>query len=126
MAKSLADKFSDRIDDDEYLELVDIMEDASGNPAVEKLLEDNLAYLFRREIGPHLVDSVSVDEWELLRADEDPHRTTDTILGTYVVYFQDGSDYSGNFVADGVMVDKDTFSLNAVYPGGPDLKYFRA
>jgi hypothetical protein len=117
--KSFADKLSLHIESDEYLEMVDIGEDAE-EADISGLLESNIAFLVKRELGGGTKPSVVVHDWELIEKDDS---STDTILGTYSVSFSDESQYGGNFVADGIS-QKDGFALEGLYVGSRKLKYF--
>jgi len=120
MMKSLAEKFSAKIEDDEYLELMDIDEEAHDDD-IPGLLESNIVFLIEREMTAWSKPSIVVHDWELLGKDES--RTTDTILGTYSVSFGDDSQYDGNFVADGMSTERG-FILNQINVGSNKLSYF--
>lgn len=119
--RDIAQKMGDRILADEYLELMDINEEAVTEADIPGLLESNIAFLVKREFGAGSKPSVVVHDWELLGKEES--RTVDTILGTYSVTFSDESAYDGNFVADGTSYEGG-FVLNGLYAGSRKLKYF--
>lgn len=119
--KPYARKMDDRVESDEYLELADINEEAAVEADIPGLLESNIGFLIKKELGAGSKPSVVVHDWELLGKDE--HSSADTILGTYSVTFSDESRYDGNFVADGTSY-KGGFVLNGLYAGSRKLKYF--
>jgi hypothetical protein len=114
-----ADELSLRIESDEYLELVDINEDAE-EADIPGLLESNITFLIERKLGARSKPSVVVHDWELIAKD---NSSTDTILGTYSVSFGDESQYDGNFVADGISQERG-FVLESLYAGSRKLKYY--
>lgn len=118
--KSYAQKMSARIEADEYLELFDIDEEADDK-YIPGLLENNIVFLVKREMGAGSDPAAEIGGWEILQKDES--RSTDTILGTYAVGFGDDSSYKGNFMADGISTERG-FILNSINIGSPKLKYF--
>ncbi len=118
-----SDKLEKKIEDEDSLELVDIMEDATGNKAIEKLFEDNIKFLVERDVGKDTVSSVTIQNWEMEAAGE--NESTDKALGSYDIYFKDDSTYLGNFIANGFWeIKKSSFALNDITIGSTELKYF--
>jgi len=110
----LADKLSAKIEENETIELGDIMEEAEGDSAVEKLIADNIQFLLDRELGRGATSSVNVSIEDY---------SENAALGTYDAYFKDNSDYGGNFVADGIQAGE-SFELNSLSIGSTKLRYF--
>ncbi len=115
-----AEKLETLILNREYLELYDILE-TKRMDQVKNLLKSNIKYLINKHLGKGSVEDVQVEIEDVVQAGE--QQTTDTILGQYLVYFKDGSEYDGNFIADGTIY-KNKFQLVAIFIGSKELRFF--
>jgi hypothetical protein len=115
----MADKLAAKCEEEDTLELNDILERVKSDTAsVEKLIEDNLFYAIERDLGNGTVKHVS----STIQSGGE-----DTLLGNYEVYFKDGSDFTGNFLADGIMDDEaGEYELVSLTFGSDKLMYFGA
>jgi len=112
-----SDILSQKIDDKEVLELYDILETCENDEMeIKDLIKKNIVFLIEREVGKGKVSSLSLDL-------EDSSEEGDKYFGIYAVSFKDGSDYEGNFIAEGTPIENE-FELLEVSIGSGKLRYF--
>ena len=121
-----ANRLDYKLDDEDYLELmdinedVDIAEDHSRASALEDLIAANIEFLLKREGFNATGSRFTIENFK----EAGPQDATDTVMGSWIGFFADGSEFVGNCIADGMLDQSGIFTLNSIYVGNRRLSYF--
>lgn len=122
-----ADRLEEKLEAEEYLELmdinedVDIAEDHSRVSALEDLIAVNIEFLVKGEGFDVIGTRFKLEEFSEAIPDQ---TATDTVLGSWSASFKDGSSFVGNGIADGILLDDGVFNLTSISIGSRQLGYF--
>jgi hypothetical protein len=116
-----AEKLEKIFKENEYIEVNDILETTSFyEDDIKKLIAENIKWGIQRDLKKKTVKKIRIVEWE---THEPTRQSLPVILGVYEVFFKDGSDYNGKFLADVAFFGQEMELTNLTF-GGPALRYF--